>query len=34
MFENPFKKTIKTKSGKITKRWYYWWKDPITGILH
>ena len=25
---------IKTKSGKITKRWYYWWKDPITGILH
>ena len=34
MFYHPFKKTVKTKSGKTTKRWYYWWKDPITGIQH
>lgn len=34
MFYHPFKKTVKTKSGKTTKRWYYWWNDPITGIQH
>ena len=31
MFYHPFKKTVKSKAGKTTKRWYYWWKDPITG---
>ena len=34
MFYHPFKKTVKSKAGKTTKRWYYWWKDPITGIQH
>ena len=34
MFYHPFKKTVKSKSGKTTKRWYYWWKDPVTGIQH
>ena len=34
LFYNPFKKSVKSKSGKITKRWYYWWVDPITGVQH
>ncbi len=34
MFYHPFKKTVPTKSGKSTKRWYYWWKDPVTGVQH
>ena len=34
MFYHPFKKTVKSKSGKTTKRWYYWWNDPITGVQH
>ncbi len=34
LFYHPFKKTITLKSGKELKRWYYWWKDPITGVQH
>lgn len=34
MFYHPFKKTVKSKSGKITKRWYYWWVDPVTNVQH
>ena len=34
MFYHPFKKTVKSKAGKTAKRWYYWWKDPVTGIQH
>lgn len=34
MFYHPFKKTITLKSGKELKRWYYWWKDPVTNIQH
>lgn len=34
LFYHPFKKSVKSKSGKITKRWYYWWIDPVTNIQH
>lgn len=34
MYYHPFKKTVKSKNGKTTKRWYYWWKDPVTGVQH
>lgn len=34
MFYHVFKKTITLKSGEISKRWYYYWKDPITNVQH